>query len=53
MHFSYVSKSTLYIGIIDVAGADPGFGQGGIQLPKSKVANVVKRALSGQGTGPT
>ena len=36
-----------------LSGADPGFGQGGPQLPRPEVANVVKRPPIGQGPGPT
>ena len=28
--------------IIKLPGADPGFGQGGFQLPRPKVADIVK-----------
>ena len=32
-------------------GADPDFVKGGPQLPRPKVADVAKRALSGRGPG--
>ena len=34
-------------------GVDPGFGQGGPQLLRPKVADVAKRAFCGRGPGPT
>ena len=49
--FFYTQKIDFYFHF--EAGADPGFGQGGAQLLRPKVADVAKRAICGQGPGPT
>ena len=40
------------VGTCREPGADPGFGQGGPQLQRPKVADVAKQAICGWGPGP-